>query len=351
MAVNGNQLTLKARLRDGGMVFFAPLGVTIPREGQESAVVTPDYLAVRPGRPVQELPSTIVDALTKSGTTVAAVGDEWIVTTPDAGPSRFLPPDQLDPLLRPSERNFSRMIAIDGRGRWLFRDDSSQRTLALDPTVPDPKPRLAIWSIDTGSSAGWNKSDWPAIARGESRWIIDDHDWQPMDKGESISNEPPQLFGPTTAATAPDITAQNGPLLLIDSDGNRFYDGQSTLTVVTATGKRRVWFLPDQCAGPADQTAHLVADPQEHLFLFNSVGRIARIRPTPSDAQPFVLEAVFTEHIPDYQSIQRIWRDPAGRIIVAYEGSHLSVIFPTGQIPREIADKILPQDLQRIDAH
>jgi hypothetical protein len=293
MAVNGNQLTLKARLRDGGMVFLAPQGVTIPREGQEPTVVSPDYLAVRPGRPVQELPSAVVDALGKGNGTVEAVGDEWIVSTPDAGPSRFLPPDQLDPLLRASERNFSRMLAIDSRGRWLFRDDSSHRTLALDPTVPDPKPRLAIWSIDTGSSSGWNKSDWPAIARGNSHWIIDDHDWQPMDAGESISNEPPPIRYPSTAATAPDTIAQNGPLLFIDDADNRFYDGQSTLTVVTAAGKRRVWFLPDQCAGSSDRTAHLVADLEGHLLLFNSAGRIARVRPTLLEAQPFTLEAVF----------------------------------------------------------
>jgi hypothetical protein len=337
MAVIGNQLTLKARLRDGGMVFLAPQGVSIPREGQDPTIVSPDYLAVRPGRPVQELPSVVVDALTKGDATIEGVGDEWIVTASDAGPSRFLPPNQLDPLLRTSEHNFSRMVAIDGRGRWIFRDDSSGRTLVLDPTVPDPKPRLAIWFIDTGNSAGWNKSDWPAIARGKSQWIIDDHDWQPIDPSESMSTEFRSNSNPATP-------------LLTDADGNRYYDGQSTLTVVTAAGKRLVWSLPDQCAGSADQAAHLVADADGHLFLFNSSGRIARIRASLADAEPFALEAIFSDHIPDFQSIQRIWRDPAGRIIVAYEGSHLAVIFPTGQIPREIADKILPQDLQRIDA-
>jgi hypothetical protein len=355
MAIIGNQLTVKARLRDGGMVFLAPQGVSIPQEGQAPDVVSPDYVAVRPGRAVQELPAVVVAALSKSDASVAAFGDEWIVTTPDGGPSRFLPPDQLDPLLRPGERGFSRMLGIDSRGRWLFRDDSNGRTLALDPTVPDPMPRLAIWSIDTGSMAGWNKADWPAIGRGDSHWIIDDHDWKPMDAGEAISTEAPALVEPSIAATSPttspDTTAQNGPLLMIDSAGNRYYDGQTTLTLVTAAGKRRVWFLPDRCAGSPDRPAHLVADLEGHLFLFNAAGEIARIRATPNDAQPFVLEAVFCDHIPDYESIQRIWRDPAGRIVVAYEGSHLSVIFPNGQIPREIADKILPQDLQRIDPH
>ena len=359
MAINGNQLIVKARLRDGGMIFMAPQGVTVPQEGGDPKVVVPDYLAVRPGRPVQELPPAVVAALTKSNGTAAGFGDEWVVDQADAGPQRFLPPDELDPLLKPEERNFSRMMAIDGRGRWLFRDDSSARTLVLDPTVPDPRPRLAIWMIDMGSSVGWNKTDWPVIKRGDSRWIIDEHDWEPMDAAETMIDQfplvlyspaPANLVAATAPTTADDSAARNGPLLLVDSDGTRYFDGQLTLTVVTATGKRRVWSLPDQCAGSSDETAYLVADHQGHLFLFNSVGRIARLRITPGDAQPLQLESVFGDHIPDFHSIQRVWCDPAGRIIVAYDTSHLAMIFPSGQVPHEIGEKILPQDLRRIDA-
>jgi len=337
IAINGNQLLQKCRLRDGGMVFIAPQGVTIAREGQEPTITSPDFLAVRPGRPAQELPAPVVAELSKSAGSIDAFGDDWIIGSPDAGPERFLPPDQLVPILRPTEKNFSRMLAIDSRDRWLLRDDSSGKTLVLDPTVPDPTPRLAIWSIDTGISAGWNKSDWPAIARDKSHWIIDDHDWEPMDSSDAMSVDLP--------ASAP------GAPLLIDSDGNHFFDGQTTLTVVTADGKRHIWALPDEIAGASDYPPRLSPDLEGHLFLFNSTGRIARLRETFSDTQPFVLEAVFSDHVPDYRDVQRIWRDPAGRIDIAYEQSHLDVIFPTGQIPREIADKILPQDLKRLDSH
>ncbi|HEY1923394.1 MAG TPA: hypothetical protein VGG44_11645 [Tepidisphaeraceae bacterium] len=366
MAVNGNQLVVKARLRDGGMVFLAPQGVTIPQEGQEPKVVAPDYLAVRPGRAAQELPAAVVEGLAKPGATVTGVGEEWVVSSPETGPMRFLPPDELDPLLRGSERNFSRLVAIDGRGRWVFRDDSTKRTLLLDPTVPDPRPRLAIWFIDTGTSAGWSKSNWPAIQKNNSRWIIDDHDWEPMAKDEAILlDSPPPIeptslpatgastcasTGPATSPSAASLVAQNGPMLLVDSEGNRYFDGQMTLTVVTASGRRRVWALPDQCAGTSDRSAHLVSDGAGHLFLFNAAGRIVRLRETPGEAQPFVVEAVFEDKVPDFEPIQRIWRDPAGRIVVAYGGAHLAVIFPSGQVPREIADKILPQDLKRIDS-
>jgi hypothetical protein len=336
MAVNGDQLTLIARLRDGGMVFCAPQGVSIPQEGQGPKVVSPDYLAMRPGKPVQELPAAIVDRLTKSGGAVTGLRDEWVVTTADIGPARYLPPDQFEPLLRPSERNYTHLFAIDGRGRWLLHEDSSQRTLILDPTVPDPTPRLAIWLIDTGNGAGWNKADWPVIQRGTAHWIVGDHDWQAMDPSE------PML---TDTAKPTEISP-----LCTDPDGNRYYGGQTNLLLLTPAGRKLNWLLPDQCAGSADVPPWLASDRQGHLFLFNSTGRIARLRPAPGDAQPFALEAVFAEHVPDFQLVRRIWCDPAGRIDVAYEGSRMALIFPTGQVPPEIEDKILPQDLRRIDS-
>jgi hypothetical protein len=338
LLINDNQLAVTARLPDGGVVFFASHGVSIPQEGQDPKIVSPDFLAVRPGRPVEELPPVVVDRLSKPDATIAGVRDEWVVSTPDVGPARYLPPDQLDPLLSPSERSFSRLLAIDGRGRWLFRDDASQRTLILDPTVPDPTPRLAIWLIDTGDAAGWSKADWPVIRRTTAHWLVNDHDFQPLDPSDEM-----RTVLPTPAPTTE-------PSLMTDTDGTRYCDGRMALTIVTAAGRKRTWPLPDACAGSTDQSPWLVGDRQGHLFLFNSTGRIARLRPTPTGAQPLVLEAVFGEHIPDFQDIRRIWCDPAGRIDVVYESSKLALIFPTGQVPPEIEDKILPQDLRRIDA-
>jgi hypothetical protein len=355
MLINDNQLTVAARLRDGGVVFFAPQGITVPREGQDPKVISPDYLAIRPGRPVQELPAALVDRLSKSGGAISGWRDEWVVTTTDVGPARYLPPDQLQPLLRPSERNFSNLLAIDARGRWIFRDPASHQSLILDPTVPDPTPRLAIWLIDTGNGAGWNKADWPVIQRGTAHWVISEQDWQPLDPSEEMRTDFAKTSYPLVAATVPTNASAtvpapvNTPQILIDADGNRYFDGQTALTILTHAGKRFDWPLPDACAGSADQIPWLVSDGQGHLFLFNSTARIARIRATPGAAEPFVLEAVFSAHVPDFQDIRRIWCDPAGRIAVAYEGSHIALIFPSGQVPPEIEDKILPQDLRRID--
>jgi hypothetical protein len=330
MLVNDNQLSVWARLPDGGVVFSAPHGVTIPRENQNPQVVRPDFLAIRPGEPVRELPPAVVDQLSKPGSTITASRDEWIVTTPDAGPERYLPPNRLDPLLRPSEKNFSKLLAIDGRGRWIFRDEASHHTLILDPTVPDPTPRLAIWLIDAGA-AGWSKSDWPAILRGTAKWVVTDRDFRPLDSSDEIRTAVPN--------------ATTMPSLMTDAEGDRYYDGTLGLTVVMANGKKLAWPLPDKCAGSPDQPAFLAGDRQGHLFLFNSTGRIAQLR-----AAPLALEAVFDQHVPDFQDITRVWCDPAGRIDVVYEGFRLAIIFPTGQIPPSIEDKILPQDLRRVDA-
>ena len=353
MSVTANQLQLTTRLRDGGMVFLAPQGVSIPQEGQDPKVVTPDYLAVRPGRPVQELPAVAVDPLTKSNGQVAAWADEWLVTTSDAGPQRFLPPDQLQPLLLPSERSFTRFIAIDSRGRWLFADDNSHRTLILDPTVPDPTPRLAIWLVDTGTTSGWNKAGWPSVKRGTSQWLIDDHDFEPIDKPEDFQTDfPLVLYSAYSStmpsappATSPDSAAGFGQPLMMDELGNRYYDGKSTITWVDRSGKPNDWPLPDTAASATDDPAYLAEDHDGHFLLFNTTGRIARLRRGAPGEKPFELEAVFANKVPDFENIKRIWCDPAGRICVAYEESHLAIIFPTGQIPHEIEDKILPQDL------
>ena len=180
----------------------------------------------------------MVDSLTKGAQTVAGVGDEWVVSTTDAGPSRFLPPDQLDPLLRASERSFSRLLAIDSRGRWIFRDDSSRD--ALSPSIRRFPTRSRDWRSGPSTRAirpvGTNRIGrrFRVANRVGSSTITIGSRWTRANRYRLIF--PPILYPPAAttapASTAPDTTAQNGPLLLVDSDGNRYYDGQSTLTVV-----------------------------------------------------------------------------------------------------------------------
>jgi hypothetical protein len=327
------------------VIFFAPQGVTIDQGQQPSRIVSPDYLVVRPGQYIQEAPVEILQQLAKTPS-VTAMRSEWIIYSPREGPLRYLPPNQFIPVQRPSERRFSQLVAIDSRGRWVFRaPDTATPTLIIDPTVPDPLPRLAIWLIDTASEVGWNKGDWPALTQQNSTWIITNRDWEVLDSKDTMQTDISQL----KSAAQSSATTRDGPVLLTDVDGNRYFDGQTTLTVVNRAGQRRVWPLPDDCVSAAGQPPWLVSDGAGHLFLFNNPGTIIRIRPTPGGPQPFVVEAVFNKNIPPFQDTRRIWVDPAGRIAVAYDQSHLAIIFPTGQVPPELNDKILPQDLRRTD--
>jgi hypothetical protein len=77
----------------------------------------------------------------------------------------------------------------------------------------------------------------------------------------------------------------------------------------------------------------------DRLFLFNQPGRVLRIKPTPSTAESFELEATFTHRIPNIDDPARIWLDPAGRIIIAY-GNELAILFPAGRIPPELKNMI-----------
>jgi len=93
----------------------------------------------------------------------------------------------------------------------------------------------------------------------------------------------------------------------------------------------------------------LIRAGDDRLFLFNAPGRLLRIRSTPAGPQPFKLEAVFTHRIPNIDQPSRIWRDPAGRIVFAYNNDTLAICFPNGRIPPEIAKKMSAADLDEAD--
>jgi len=105
--------------------------------------------------------------------------------------------------------------------------------------------------------------------------------------------------------------------------------------VVAPSGARTTWTLPDIANGKAP--VHLVRTEDGRLFLFNQPGRVLRIKPTPGAAQPFTVEATFAKNIPSVDEPTRIWLDPAGRIIIAYE-KRLAILFPSGFIPPRLKD-------------
>jgi hypothetical protein len=140
----------------------------------------------------------------------------------------------------------------------------------------------------------------------------------------------------TTAA----VPASTQPALLTTAEGTQYFNGQTSLEVVSKNGQTITWPLPPSAVG--DGAATLIRTADGTLFLFNQPGRVLRIKPTPGAAQPFVLEATFTKGIPTADHPTRIWLDPLGRIDFVTDGNFLAVMFPSGHIPPEI-ERMMPE--------
>ena len=410
----GDKLRLVARLSDGGAVFYAEVGVATMGEGVEPVIRSPAWISIRPGQAVSLLEPPFTNDLNPDRSRIYAFTDEWVVTNNALGPQRYVGNGFVN-LLRKSEASFSEPVGIDRRGRWLFRRPrdggfattapaggpstgptpgatttttspatmyTGDETLILDPTIPDPTPRLPVWIYSTAETVGWDKDNWPAVKRGGS-WALHEEGWRPMKRTETLINrldEPradaaavpvppdkpanekavaasapasapvsaPASKSSTTLATTSAPTTQDlGPVLLTDAEGNRYYDGRSSLHVVKGDGEHAVWPLPAAANGNAAKV-HLARTSDGLLFLYNQAGRILRIRPTPDEAEPYFLEATFTRNVPNADDVARLWVDPSDRLIMAY-GTKLAIMFPRGYIPPAIASKIPPAQMMDTD--
>jgi hypothetical protein len=316
------------RLRDGGVVLYAPAGVEVHDSAGKPTVVLHAWTSIRPGEPIRLLDEDLVVDARPGKLRLFAWGSEWLAWDEVSGMRRLMG-NHLAPMLRDDERQYGHFVAI-ARGRWVFRTSEAPdgQTLILDPTVPDPTPRLPVWIMDVGEHAGWDNEGWPAIKSGGA-WSLRQTEWVALDAGQFRD----QWTAPLAMSRPSSQPAEEAPLLSID--GKRYYGGRRWLRVVGQDGKELTWDLPAEAAG--DATPTLIKAGEDRLFLFNTPGRVLRIKPTPQGAEPFELEATFTRGIPAGSDIRRIWLDPAGRIVVAYEGMRLAILFPDARVPREIA--------------
>ena len=391
--LGGKSLTVAARLMDGGAVFYAPDGVEIPAAGNDSTSQVPAWISVRPGEPIELLPPVMVADLKPGTARIWAVGDDWIVRSEIDGPQRFVGNGFVS-VLRKDESAFDELVGIDRRGRWVLRkssattnpaaDNAPAPTLVIDPTLPDPMPRLPAWAFTTADSVGWDKAGWPVVKR-VSAYALAETDWRLLESNERMfsgsadaavaelqalnpathpttaptdvsANVPtpapttlPTVIAPaatattlptTLPATLPTTMPSLGPPILLTSDGTRYYDGQTSLHSIDRGGREIVWPLPAIATGHA--AAHLVQTPDGRLYLFNQGGRILRIHATPGQPEPYEIEATFTHDVPDTDNLTRMWLDPAGRIDIEWD-KRLAITFPAGYIPRPIAEKMLNQ--------
>lgn len=326
------RLDVVRRCPDGTVIFFAPSGVQIPTEHEEPDIVSPAWLAMRgDGRVEHPLPPALVRDQTPDACTLRAVADEWVVID-EAGPRRLVG-SLFEPLLLPNEKRFSELVGVGTRHRWVFHDPTGD-TLLIDPLIADPTPKLPAWVIPVDKGvAGWDAADFPAVSRGDSdNWELGESGW--------VALQPPQkVLTQVEPATQPATNSSLGPPILSSSDGTRYFDGKNSLVMVKSSGDKITWPLPATAVGAADPTLLQTSDGR--LFLFNQAGRLLRIRATPSEAEPFKLEAVFTTDIPNADHPARIWLDPAGRIDFVSDENVLTVTFPSGHIPKEISRMML----------
>src|SRR5205823_1501079 len=144
--------------------------------------------------------------------------------------------NHLEQMLKKDESAWNVVVGADRRGRWLFRkpagapttmaatttpttsattarssvasfgSSSASPTLVLDPTLPDPEPKLPVWLLDIPQGVtGWTRGDW-AVEKSGDAWALYEHGWKPVDKktDEVITEVPKKLSPPTpTPPVAP----------------------------------------------------------------------------------------------------------------------------------------------------
>ena len=339
-------------LADGGVVLFLKNGVTMPDTWGAKDVVAPAWVSVRPGRAIQLLPQTLTETVNPDRAEFHVWGDETLVTADADGPQRFYG-NHRRPILEGENSKFSAFVGIDADGRWLFRrpNQPDGPTLILDPRLPDPTPRLPVWSVDLNADrVGRSADGWPVFQSGGT-WALEEFGWVAL-KPEQVKRA---IFGahklpatlPLAASQRKDATPQAAtrpqtrpstrpttfpaiPPLLIDEAGTHYYGGLTSLRTIAADGKDRTYDLPPTALG-GDGDITLLRAPDGRLYLFNQPGRVVRLWIDPK-TDKLTVEGVFTEGVPN-ADVEQIWLDPAGRIAVAHDTNRLTLLFPTGRVP------------------
>lgn len=252
MSLVENRMRVVNRLPDGGVIFYAEAGVAIPRDEDTPSYVAPAWLSVRPGRAAELLPNVLVADLSPDKHQVISWGsNDHVVSDPVLGPEWFIG-NHLEPLLRKSERQFTRFVGIDSTGRWVFRQPpidpikammalvrteeitkevfvapatqpsapefspattqsaSANSVLIVDPHLPDTTPHLPGWLLPASvGKSGWDKDNWPVIYMDVKPdpvpWALTEQEWIVIDaKTQKVFTDPTDLPAPPADLPAPD---------------------------------------------------------------------------------------------------------------------------------------------------
>lgn len=260
--------------------------------------------------------------------------------------------------------------AVKRKGTWVLKEHGwealDEKKTRMLTSAKDAPPPLAP-PLKTHDAPAQNQDTaqdkTPATAPDSTTGATSENppDNAPDASGATATDIPPATTPPTNDSDTPTATkpatapaarkrpatapADWGDPILFTPEGLKYYDGLTHLKTINADGDRATWQLPPIANGTGP--AHLIRTKDGTLFLFNQPGRVLRIRPTPEAKERYEIEATFTERIPSVKKPTRIWLDPAGRIVIAYE-SQMAFLFAEGFIPPRILEKI-PADQLNLD--
>lgn len=273
-------IRLAQRWRDGSVVLRAPHGWqrTTP-EGERPTGST--LLLVRPNEAPAIAPDDIAE-LIDAGATLDGVCGEIVART-DRGLLRRVG-TRFVPVLPARLADYAELRGIDQRGCWLIasRRDAAP-LLLLDPTLPDPTPRLPTWSIPVppGGEVGKTRDGF-AVLRSGGTWVLREAGWQVLRDSDDWQRIEPR----ETVSAAP-------------------------LSVDLPDGRTR-----------------LIADEP------GAVRRLRRVGAT-------IRELNTHRHgLPPGRRPDAMWLDPSGRLILVFLPDELVIAFPGGRVPREISNLV-----------
>lgn len=287
---------LLARGQDGSIAIAAYGGVGWFDAGEDQ-FRSPAVLIARPNLRAQLAHPSILQDRAIESLRMTLLPADVLIDDADRGVLRFMG-NHLAPLLPATQKAFREWVGVDRSRRWVFRDPVTQRTLLIDTQRLTPVPRLPAWNIRLSEGhTGWDEADHPVIERDGSAWRLEQGGWSPLEEGARWHRMPSGVA---------DILVQGiRPNLLAPRDTST----QGPPLGVVQTSPTRTFVI--------------------------RAGEVARFS-RPDANSPWARDATFTEQIPTH-GFRRVWLDPFGRICVAHGDSELTLLFPTGVIPRELA--------------